>query len=275
MRIALSHSVARSPCDSIATPGPRAFREDPPVWGRRRYRGVATLALVAALLGCGPDDGGATPPPPTAPPAEPSLYSEGPEEQLIREFFRDRRNGFFLDVGAADPIEYSTTYFLEKHLGWSGIAVDALPQYAAPWAEKRPASRFFQYLVSDHSDTVEPFYETDYEGFRGLSSIEKHRRVGGMRVSSHAIEVPTITLTRLLDDHDIESIDLLSMDIEEAEPRALAGFEIERFAPELVVIEASPSIQPELEAYFGAHHYERIARYLTIDPVNWYYRKAD
>ena len=64
------------------------------------------------------------------------------------------------------------------------------------------------------------------------------------------------------------------MDIEEAEPAALAGFDIERFAPELVCIEANHRIQDELLAYFTRHGYERIDAYLEVDAINWYFRPA-
>jgi len=61
------------------------------------------------------------------------------------------------------------------------------------------------------------------------------------------------------------------MDIEGSEPAALRGFDIERFKPELVCIEASKSIRTEIQAYFAAHGYERIDKYLAYDMVNWYY----
>ena len=53
------------------------------------------------------------------------LYSQMNEELIIRHFFDDRRDGFFLDVGAFDWKKASTTLYLERHLGWSGIAIDA------------------------------------------------------------------------------------------------------------------------------------------------------
>src|SRR5688572_18991516 len=71
------------------------------------------------------------------------LYTTGREELIIRDFFQDQPNGFFLDVGCAHPIKASNTYYLEKHLGWSGIAVDALPELAKKWRANRPKSRFF------------------------------------------------------------------------------------------------------------------------------------
>ena len=47
-----------------------------------------------------------------------NLYSQHGEELIIRDFFQDRRDGVFLDVGAAWPVHYSNTYYLESELGW-------------------------------------------------------------------------------------------------------------------------------------------------------------
>jgi len=41
------------------------------------------------------------------------LYSQHREELIVRDFFHDRRNGVFLDVGCASPIQNSNTYYLE------------------------------------------------------------------------------------------------------------------------------------------------------------------
>jgi len=59
---------------------------------------------------------------------EKKLYSQFNEELIIRDFFQDRKNGVFLDVGCSKPIENSTTYYLDKHLGWSGIGIGASPE---------------------------------------------------------------------------------------------------------------------------------------------------
>ena len=53
--------------------------------------------------------------------AEKRRYSTYDEELIIRDYFRDRRGGFFVDVGCAWPIKASNTYYLEKHLSWTGI----------------------------------------------------------------------------------------------------------------------------------------------------------
>ncbi|MFQ5592001.1 MAG: FkbM family methyltransferase, partial [Phycisphaerae bacterium] len=83
--------------------------------------------------------------------------------------------------------------------------------------------------------------------------------------------VPTITLTELLDRNSITKIDFLSMDIEGGEPAALAGFDIERFRPELVGIEALPSTQDAIRTYFEQHGYRRIDAYLERNKRNWFF----
>ena len=252
-------------------------------------RASAPLAWMLALLaglgaGCRRQEATAPSPsmtPQAAPTATPQasppsailsgkpLYSQHNEELIARDFFQDKRGGVFLDVGCASPIEHSNTYYLEKHLGWSGIAVDALPEFAQPWQRKRPKSRFFNFLVSDHSDTVEPFYRSQ---LRGTSSVRRSETdPGGKKVAVEEIRVPTITLTRLLDDNGVTHVDFLSLDIEGHEPPALAGFDIERFRPALACVEAKPANREKLMSYFAARGYQRLDRYLQHDTVNYYF----
>ena len=72
----------------------------------------------------------------------PARNSEHGEEWIVRDFFNDKRGGFFVDVGANDYKSESNTYYLETKLGWSGIAVEPQQQFAAGYAAHRPLTRF-------------------------------------------------------------------------------------------------------------------------------------
>ncbi len=198
------------------------------------------------------------------------LYSQGKEELIIRSFFRDRKNGFFLDIGCASPDVFSTTYYLEKHLEWSGIAVDANLTDWDGWKRLRPNTQMFNFIMTDHFDTIETFYKAGW-----LGSTQKVRIIGDTVIEGTASRVPTMTLTKLLDDQRIQKVHFLSMDIEGAEPQALAGFDIARFQPELVCIEQQPvlSAKAEVFTYFQKHGYELIDEYLSYDKINWYFRE--
>ncbi len=232
-----------------------------------RRLGVWCVLVVAAVLGTGCDRGDGILD------SGEKLYSQFDEEIIIRHFFEDRRNGFFVDIGCGPPIKGSTTYYLEKHLGWSGIAVDALADYAPSWQKERPRSRFFSHLVTDHADSDDPFYRAK---IAGLSSTQPERSIhlpGGREVTitGEEIRVPSTTLDKLLDENDVGEIDFLSMDIEGSEPAALEGFDIERFRPKLVCIEAGRSTRERIRRYFESHAYRRIEEYLQRDSVNWYF----
>lgn len=199
------------------------------------------------------------------------LYSQHDEELIIRHFFDDQRSGVFLDVGCWDWKEGSTTLYLEEKLGWSGIGVDAQGDLRAGYEQHRPHTKFANYIVTDHSGDVGQLYV----GGQVSSINEKHvEQFGAQWDQPGPIQVATITLNDLLQQHGITGIDFLSMDIEGAEPKALAGFDIQKYKPRLVCIEASPELHEALLQYFTSHGYERIDEYLPYDSVNWYFRPA-
>src|SRR5687768_6078037 len=73
----------------------------------------------------------------------PARHSEHAEEWIIRDFFRDQRDGTFVDVGSAHYQTFSNTYYLEQTLGWSGVAIDAQEEFARDYAQHRPRTKFF------------------------------------------------------------------------------------------------------------------------------------
>lgn len=195
------------------------------------------------------------------------LYSQNDEELVIRDFFNDRKGGFFVDVGSYHWEELSNTYFLEKYLGWSGIAIDAQAEFAEGYEKYRPKTKFFSYAVSDKSGGTLKLYLA-----WGLSSVDRGwlKKYSGKDIEQRAVDVPTITLNDLLEQNHVAKINFLSMDIEGAEPAALAGFDIETYKPELVCIEVAPDNREKLVAYFEKHGYERIDE--KRDSTNWYFR---
>lgn len=230
--------------------------------------GALALASTIGTSGCKSD------PPPHRDilGTEKNQYSQFKEELLIRDFFQDKRDGVFVDVGCAYPIKLSTTYYLEKHLGWTGIGIDALDDYASGWAAERPGSKFLHYAVTDRSGEMVTFYKHAIPGVSSLSA--KQAALWGGEKHLTEIKVPTITLTDALDAEGITKIDHLTLDIEGAEPGALKGFDIERFAPELVCIEGGRVNGDFYLEYFGKHGYERIQEYAEHDEINWYFRRV-
>ena len=198
----------------------------------------------------------------------PEKTSRGEEEWIIRDYFNDRRDGVFLDVGASHYKEDSNTYFLETSLGWSGIAIDAIEEFAADYKTHRPRTRFVAMFASDVADRTVEFFVADKHPVSS-SDPEFIKRYGS---ASKSRQVPTTTLNVVLEQAAIQKLDLLSMDIELAEPKALAGFDIQRYRPELVCIEAHPEVRQQILEYFARNGYMIVGKYLRSDTTNLYFQ---
>jgi FkbM family methyltransferase len=201
------------------------------------------------------------------------LYSQVKEEVLIRHFFDDAKDKFFLDVGCSHYKDISTTYYLEKHLHWKGIGVEALKQYEADYLKYRPRTKFRNFAVSNRSGGTIDFYTK--EGSEVYSSTIK----GAVyRIPEPVvIKVPVITLNDLLKREKVNHVDFLSMDIEGGELKALEGFDIKKYRPSLVCIEVQAEMgtyyASEMMDYFQKNGYEKLEAYTQFEGAgNWYFK---
>ena len=198
----------------------------------------------------------------------PSHYSRNVEEWLIRDYFGDQRGGVFLDVGANDYRQENNTYYLERELGWSGIAIDALPEFAEGYRQNRPRTRFLALFASDVTGTKVQLFVPDENKLVASASRDFTVKQG---TPGSAREVPTTTLNDVLTQAGIERINFMSMDIELSEPKALSGFDIQRYRPSLVCIEAHPEVRQQILDYFVRNQYTVVGKYLRADPKNLYF----
>ena len=198
----------------------------------------------------------------------PGKQSQGPEEWIVRDFFRDKRGGVFVDVGAGKYKTNSNTWFLEHELEWSGVAVDAQDQFRREWEQYRPKSKFFALFVSDRSDSKARLFLSANDW--SVASFQQNftERFGEL---AGDVDVPTVTLDDLLTRLQVNAFDFLSMDIELAEPQALAGLDLERFKPRLVVVEVHHQVRQQILDYFATHHYSVVGKYLRIDTANLWF----
>jgi FkbM family methyltransferase len=202
----------------------------------------------------------------------PNRYSQVLEEWIIRDHFHDRREGIFIDVGAGDYRKFSNTYYLETHLGWSGVAVDPQRSFEDGYRNNRPKTTFLPFFVSDVSDQEATLYISQR---RQMSSGNREWAQSGAYVplgqGPVGVKVPTIRLTDLCDRMGLRKIDFLSIDVESFEPKVLAGFDIERFQPDLVCIEAQLPVRQQILDYFARHGYTVVGKYLRADSLNLYF----
>jgi FkbM family methyltransferase len=151
---------------------------------------------------------------------------------MVHAFFAGAKSGFFVEVGANDPVERSQTWHLEQ-AGWTGVLVEPLPDLAVELVKARSAMVFAVACSSPANiGRTLPFHVAG-----PLSSLHRDRMAPGAEPES-IIDVQVRTLDDILIEANAPAgIDLLSIDVEGHELEVLQGFDFARWRPRLIMIE--------------------------------------
>lgn len=171
-------------------------------------------------------------------------YAQNREDVIIQALLYDISKGFYVDVGANDPVTDSVTrWFYEK--GWHGINIEPNPTHAKALKRQRPRDVTVQALVANAQKTVE-FREYTH-GRHGLSTAhtdmkEAYEREG---LPHKDYKVQTQPLRDILASHlpNGQSIDFLKVDVEGYEYEVLESNDWQTYRPKLIIVEANHIIK--------------------------------
>jgi FkbM family methyltransferase len=164
--------------------------------------------------------------------AVPAVFKPEFEAPMVRAFFRDRPQGFFVEVGANDPKKDSQSYHLEE-AGWTGILVEPLPELAAELRRQRKAKVFE--VACSSPERAGQIMRLHVAG--PYSSFDPNLMVTGLR-AERTIDVTVRTLDDVLSEGGATPpIDLMSVDVEGHELDVLRGFDFARWKPRLILLE--------------------------------------
>ena len=189
---------------------------------------------------------------------------------MLARAFRGQADGFYIDVGAMDPVADSVTCHFYA-LGWHGINVEPVPRHMARLRALRPRDLNLELALGEREETRTLY---DVPG-TGLASLAPEGASAAGAAALHAVEVTT--LARLCAEHAAaRTIDFLKIDVEGWERAVIAGGDWQRFRPRILVVEATRPNSPapawaEWEPMLLANAY----RMVWFDGLNRFYLRQE
>ena len=157
------------------------------------------------------------------------------EDTAILDYFKDKKNGFYVDVGCYHPIHRNNTYLLHKK-NWNGINIDTSQFSIDLFDYMRPKDLNYHCAISNKNEIIKLFYQKELSQ---ISTTEKGQAESVFQGNIKEKDIQDFTLDEILskDKYNNSKIDLLDVDVEGADLKVLKGLSFDKFKPELVCVE--------------------------------------
>ena len=200
-------------------------------------------------------------------------YAQNFEDVLLARAFPEAE-GFYIDVGAADPVSHSVTKLFYQR-GWRGINLEPHAGFFQRLTNDRTRDVNLNAAVTDTSGKVD-YYEVPTNIGWATVSTEQVERLTAQGVEVTPRPVPAVTLDEVWDEHVTGTVDFLKVDVEGAEREVLLGLDLTRHRPRVILLEA---IEPGTNRlnYDSWEHLllDRDYLFAHFDGVNRYYVRAE
>jgi hypothetical protein len=178
-----------------------------------------------------------------------SYENETANDRWIAEYiFPGKRNGYFLEAGAANGQGGSSCYVLERQLGWTGICVEPHDDFFRELVHNRPNSIHENVCLAGKAGMVS-FVQGAGEPSRPdyCSGIRENllTKTGGSDIveSGKTVQKAAFPLAEVLDKHGAPAvIDYGAFDIEGSELEVLEPFPFSRYTFRAMSLECDASV---------------------------------
>ena len=163
-------------------------------------------------------------------------YAQNFEDVMLARALADVEEGFYVDIGAQDPLIDSVTHMFYER-GWKGINVEPVLHWYERLQADRPRDINLMCAVAASEGEV-LIHESSESGLSTASEVyaRNHAMAGWNMVER---SVPSRRLDDILAEHARGVIHFLKIDVEGMEREVLESLSLDRFRPWILVIEAT------------------------------------
>jgi FkbM family methyltransferase len=163
-------------------------------------------------------------------------FSQIKQDLNVLNFYKYKRNGYFVDIGANDGKYISNTYLLEKKYNWTGICIEPAPNEYDKLTKCRNCICENVALFNSSGKKLEfkIFNDSVYSGLS--NTLMSHNDT--INAEYETITLYTKTLTEILDRNNApQFIEYLSLDTEGSEYDILLGLDTNKYQFGLIHVE--------------------------------------
>ena len=150
---------------------------------------------------------------------------------ILNDIFKNKKKGFYIDVGCHHPLLNNHTYLFYKK-GWSGINIDLDYNSIDLFNFFRPKDFNIQSGISDRIGEMDLYF---FHNRAAKNTISKEFGENAKQIK----KIKTDTLDNILFQNQLceKKIDFLSIDVEGNELNVLKGFNLKRYQPKVILLE--------------------------------------
>lgn len=196
-------------------------------------------------------------------------YAQNYEDIYIWVLLNGQKKGFYIDVGANDPVTDSVTYFFYKR-GWTGINIDPNKEVFKLLNKSRKKDINLQMGIGASKTELSLRSYTKRSGWSTLSEAVKQKNLTEENLDYEEYRVEVDTLARVCDQYDVKDIDFLKVDVEGFEHEVFKGNNWKKYRPKIICAEMS-NVQEDWFSTLEDNGYTRVFH----DGLNVYYASKE
>jgi|TARA_Y100000389_G_C17363296_1_gene464902 FkbM family methyltransferase len=174
-------------------------------------------------------------------------YSLTSIDLLINHVFKNKKKGFFIDVGCNHPVYNNNSYLLYKK-GWRGINIDLDKKSIELFNLYRKDDCNINSAISSKPEILDLYFYHDKSPINTLNKKSSDYQ----KVKPKIIKkVNTQTLDTVIINSKLsgKKFDFLSIDVEGHELNVLKGLNLKKYSPSIIVVEYLDLTINKLEVY--------------------------
>lgn len=200
-------------------------------------------------------------------------YAQNFEDVMLWRALRTVEGGFYIDIGAQDPIVDSVSYGFYLQ-GWRGLHVEPSVQYAEKLRTARPDEVVEQLLISDSGQPTEFFVIADTGLSTANQSIAAQHAESGFAMSTSVVS--SASLDDLFDKHQVPNVHWLKVDVEGLEADVISSWKHSTVRPWILVIESTvPMTRQQNHEGWDGLVLEKGYKFVYFDGLNRFYLHSD